>query len=193
MPLSFRSESHGSIAFGFFNIESDMLLLENYFFFASDFCQWLGEMAKEEENGQNAFQYPVDYIADPGDIGDLMGAISGVRFQGFLGRVYTLFPFPDDPQAFKQNPEGYQTRKQVIAEIQDLSEKIKIVIEFLTDGQVRIGPYLFDKKVFHELILYVWRGGYPLWKKEIRPSYVTEMKDRVQKSGNPFFKGVFPL
>ncbi len=32
MPLSFRSENHGNIAFGFFNIESDMLLLENYFF-----------------------------------------------------------------------------------------------------------------------------------------------------------------
>ena len=32
MPLSFSSTTHGNIAFGFFNIESDMLLLENYFF-----------------------------------------------------------------------------------------------------------------------------------------------------------------
>ena len=28
MPLAFDSISHGSIAFGFFNIESDMLLLD---------------------------------------------------------------------------------------------------------------------------------------------------------------------
>ncbi|MGD2186296.1 MAG: hypothetical protein PVI71_09215 [Desulfobacterales bacterium] len=32
MPLAFESLSHGSIAFGFFNIETDMLLLENYFY-----------------------------------------------------------------------------------------------------------------------------------------------------------------
>lgn len=33
MPLSFESRSHGPVAFGFFNIESDMLLLERTFFF----------------------------------------------------------------------------------------------------------------------------------------------------------------
>jgi hypothetical protein len=31
MPLAFDTLSHGKIAFGFFNIESDMLLLEQYF------------------------------------------------------------------------------------------------------------------------------------------------------------------
>jgi hypothetical protein len=30
MPLAFESISHGTIAFGFFNIDSDMLLLEQY-------------------------------------------------------------------------------------------------------------------------------------------------------------------
>jgi hypothetical protein len=34
MPLAFESLSHGTIAFGFFNIESDMLLLDRYFLFA---------------------------------------------------------------------------------------------------------------------------------------------------------------
>jgi hypothetical protein len=38
MPLSFESLSHGTIAFGFFNIESDMLLCDRYFLFADDFC-----------------------------------------------------------------------------------------------------------------------------------------------------------
>jgi hypothetical protein len=36
MPLAFESESHGTIAFGFFNIESDVLLLDRYFFFTTD-------------------------------------------------------------------------------------------------------------------------------------------------------------
>jgi hypothetical protein len=31
MPLAFESLNHGTIAFGFFNIDSDMLLLEKYF------------------------------------------------------------------------------------------------------------------------------------------------------------------
>lgn len=31
MPLAFDTLSHGTIAFGFFNIDSDMLLLEQYF------------------------------------------------------------------------------------------------------------------------------------------------------------------
>ena len=45
MPLSFESMSHGTIAFGFFNIESDMLLCDRYFFFADDFCVKIGQMA----------------------------------------------------------------------------------------------------------------------------------------------------
>ena len=38
MPLTFESLSHGTIAFGFFNIESDLLLCDRYFLFADDFC-----------------------------------------------------------------------------------------------------------------------------------------------------------
>jgi hypothetical protein len=32
MPLAFESISHGTIVFGFFSINADMLLLEQYFF-----------------------------------------------------------------------------------------------------------------------------------------------------------------
>ncbi|MEJ2023744.1 MAG: hypothetical protein P8Y00_01760, partial [Deltaproteobacteria bacterium] len=49
MPLAFESLSHGTGAFGFFNIASDMLLLEHYFFFAEDFCAWIVDMAEKEE------------------------------------------------------------------------------------------------------------------------------------------------
>jgi len=191
MPLSFRSENHGNIAFGFFNIESDMLLLENHFFFADDFCKWLIEMAKLDDIKSKRFDCQVYFIADPNDIGDLMGAIHGIRFTGFIGKLYTLFPFPDDPKAFKQNPEGYQTRKIVASQIEGMAEKREILIEFYMGGQVKIGPYIFDIRVFHELIRYVWQGGYPRWKDEKRPRYVIEMKESITGSHNAFFKGVF--
>ncbi len=191
MPLSFRSKSHGNIAFGFFNIESDMLLLEKYFFFADDFCRRVIEMAKEDDSGIKRFEHPVYYIADPNDIGDLMGAIHGIRFTGFIGKLYTLFPFPEDPEAFKQNPDGFKTREIVRSHIEPFSAIKDISIEIYKDCQAKIGSYLFDKIVFHELIRYVWQGGYPRWKDEVRPEYVRQMKDCIQKSNNSFFKGVF--
>jgi len=191
MPLSFRSKSHGRIAFGFFNIESDMLLLENHFFFADDFCQLLMKMAEQDDAGQKKFEFKVYHISDPGKIGDLMGAIHGIRFVGFIGNLYTLFPFPEDPCAFKQNPDGCKTRKIVTSHIEPVSVITTIFIEIQADGKAKIGSYLFDRTVFHELIQYVWQGGYPLWKDEIRPDYVMQMKAGIQKSRNTFFKGVF--
>lgn len=191
MPLSFRSKSHGNIAFGFFNIESDMLLLENHFFFADVFCEEIKKMAAQDDVGQKRFEYPGYYIVDPNDIGDLMGAIHGIKFEGFIGRLYKLFPFPEDPKLFKQNPKGYQTQKIVTSQIKGISKKIKISIEFFKDNKVSIGPCLFDKAVFHDLIQYVWQGGYPCWKQEIRPKYVIGMKQSVMDSHNSFFKGVF--
>ena len=191
MPLSFRSKSHSNIAFGFFNIESDMLLLEKYFFFADDFCRWVNQMAKEDDSGIKSFEYPVYYIADPNDIGDLMGAIHGMKFTGFIGKLYTLFPFPDDPKAFKQNPKGVATRQVVRSHIESVSKIQDISIEIYMDDQAKIGSYVFDKNVFHELINYVWKGGYPRWKDEVRPQYVIDMKECIEKSSNSFFKGVF--
>jgi len=190
LPLSFRSESHGNIAFGFFNIESDMLLLENYFFFADDFCKWMDKMAKEGDAGIKKFWYQVYYIPDPNDIGDLMGAIHGMSFTGFIGKLYKLFPFPNDPEAFKQNPDGFSTQEVVKSYIKPFAEITKISIEIYKDNQVKIGTYLFDKKVFNELIQYVWQGGYPRWKDEVRPEYVIEMKESVQKSCNSFFMAI---
>ena len=53
MPHAFESLSHGKIAFGFFNIETDMILLEHYFLFAEDFCRYLSEAA---EKGKDSFK-----------------------------------------------------------------------------------------------------------------------------------------
>ncbi len=190
MPLSFHSKSHGNIAFGFFNIESDMLLLENYFFFADIFCEWIIKMSQLQDSELNKFVFQVYQITDPNDIGDLMSAINGISFEGFIGRLYRRFPFPRDPQKFKQNPEGYQTQDFVKSQIQNIANETIIYIDFSKDRQIKIGSYIFDLIVFHELVRYVWQGGYPKWKNELRPQYVTEMKKCIQKSCNSFFKGI---
>ena len=191
MPLSFQSQTHGTIAFGFFNIESDMLLLENYFFFAEDFCSWIQNMASEKNPDEISYSFPSYFIENPADIGDLMGAIHGIRFQGFIGELYKRYPFPEEPAAFKQNPEGYRTRSTVKLEIENVAQKTDISFKFMEGKQIQIGPILFDKLVFHELIRYVWQGGYPRWKNEVRPQYVMEMKTDIQNSKNEYFQGIF--
>lgn len=191
MPLSFKSESHGNIAFGFFNIESDMLLLENYFFFADKFCEWIKQMASKDADGLDTISYDVNIIAESDDIGDLMGAIHGIRFTGFIGRLYEIFPFPSDPEAFKQNPDGFSTQKIVSKEIEKFSSPTELVITFPEENKIQLGPYLFNISIFHELIRYVWQGGYPRWKNEIRPQYVIDMKKFIDQNQNNFFKRVF--
>ncbi len=191
MPLSFKSESHGDIAFGFFNIESDMLLLENYFFFADRFCEWMTQMANMDETEIKTLSYKVYTISDPADIGDLMGAIHGMRFTGFIGEVYKLFPFPSDPKGFKQNPEGFNTQEIMDKEISKFAEQTELVISFPSKNEIKLGQYLFRVPVFHELIRYVWQGGYPRFKDEIRPKYILDMKERILKSKNSYFKEVF--
>ena len=51
MPLGFESTNRGEFAFGFFNIRSDMLLLDNRFFFATDLCASLAVLAGRREGG----------------------------------------------------------------------------------------------------------------------------------------------
>ncbi|MBU2498735.1 MAG: hypothetical protein KKE57_07540 [Proteobacteria bacterium] len=95
MPLGFRSLNHDLIAFGFFNIETDLLLLEHYFLFAEGFCLRVNLLAEQNEKEHAESSWEVYDIADRREIGDLMGAIHGVRHLGFIGEVYKLFPFPE--------------------------------------------------------------------------------------------------
>ncbi len=190
MPLSFDSRSHGPVAFGFFNIESDMLLLERFFFFCDDFCAWITALA---DQASPAFlDKEVFFIKNPEDTGDLMGAIHGIRFTGFIGRVYEQFAFPQDPARFKQNPNGHRTRQTMQNLIAGFAQKQMVQMGFDDPGHFRFGPYEFTQPVLHELIQYVWQGGYPRWKEDIRPAYVTAMADQISKSKNRFFTGVFP-
>lgn len=192
MPLEFYSESHGPIAFGFFNIETDMLLLDRYFFFCTDFCNVLSEMANNPEAGKTGISCEGYHIADPADIGDLMGSISGNHFTGFIGAVYWKFPFPKKQEDFKQNPEGYRTRAEVETMVEEYGRpfQTKCIADEHFD-EIFIGPYRFTRNTFQELVKYIWRGGYPRWKDEKRPFYVLDMKKTISRSASPLFAGLF--
>jgi hypothetical protein len=191
MPLAFDSLSHGSIAFGFFNIDSDMLLLDRYFFFSTDFCEHISSIVERDEEGSFETFWQVYYIEEPKDIGDLMGAIHGSHYQGFIGELYRRFPFPERPEDFKQKPEGVKTRAIVEDMIAKYAEYIEI--PFITDKEahtVEIGAYTFSRPSFHELITYVWRGGYPRWKDEVKPDYVLAMKRQIGQKKIGLFEGI---
>lgn len=180
MPLAFDSLSHGTIAFGFFNIESDMLLCERYFLFADDFCRYVGDMAGSAAEPIYHASWTVRLIEAPEEIGDLMGAIHGVRFTGFMGELYRRFPFPRLPEEFKQNPEGAQTQSLVTEIISRYGNAQEIVVAAdQKTMQVELGAYRFSHIQFQELLKYVWRGGYPRWKNEVRPAYVSNMKKQI--------------
>jgi len=177
VPLAFESESHGTIAFGFFNIYSDLLLLDHYFIFATDFCEAVCEFLTHKKTEVTA---PAYIIEDPAKIGDLHGAISGIRHTGFIGETYKSFPFPEDNKHFKQQTNGYKNK--VVFE--------KMLLKFgsctamqlhrnKNNQQVTIDPFVFSPEYFSRLINYVIKGGYPQWLDGIAPDYVLKMKATI--------------
>ena len=189
MPLAFDSINHGKVAFGFFNIETDILLLENCFIFATRFCSYLRKIAAEKNSGMVQTKWEVNCIKDASEIGDLLGAIHGVRYTGFIGETYRHFPFPSESDAFKQQTDGYKNQSVIQKIISKYALRIEIPFQFDEKAEtVSIGIYQFTRKTWHELIEYVWRGGYPRWRDEQRPDYVLSMKQSVTESSHPLFK-----
>ncbi len=190
MPLAFHSLSHGEVAFGFFNIDTDMLLLDVHFFFADDFSAAVSGLASFEADGPARVNLDA-YTLDRGRVGNLMGAIHGIEFTGFIGDVYKRFPFPAEEEKFRQQPEGFKTRRVIEEMVKPYAGKRTIPI--VSDDRrltVNIGGYLFDGAGFQDLILYVWRGGYPRWRDGLRPAYVMEMMQTAEHSRNPLFQGL---
>jgi hypothetical protein len=187
MPLLFKSLSHGDVAFGFFNVETDMILLDSYFFFASDVSDHVIELASHRPDENCTMDWDT-YILAEEQIGNLMGAITGVDLRGFIGEVYGHFPFPYVQEEFKQHPEGYRNRELVESIVRRYapSTKIKVVMD-LAAQTIKIGDYLFDKVDFKELLTYLWVGGYPRWMDEVRPGYIVRMKECVERSTYPLF------
>ena len=189
MPLGFPSLSHGTIAFGFFNIDTDLLLLEHYFVFAPEFCGHISELAARGDEASPAMTWDVFRIPR-GNIGDLMGAIHGTHLSGFIGEVYRRFPFPAREVDFVQKPEGFQNR----AVIEGILPKFAsgAAVSFKAEkgrGVVAIGEFAFAPDAFRSLVNYVWVGGYPRWREGIRPDYVLSMKKAVEESSSWLFDG----
>ena len=191
MPLVFESLSHGAIAFGFFNIETDMLLLEQYFFFGSDFCKHIAEMAAGARAEKSDTRLPAYAIENRIQIGDLTGAIQGVRHTGFIGEVYQKYPFPSRAQEFRQKPEGYLNQAAVRALISRYGQPILLPVRAdQRTFEVDIGEYKFNRRTFRELIQYVWRGGYPRWRDAVRPDYVLKMKNKIENHSQGLFDNI---
>ena len=189
MPLAFESMNHGTIAFGFFNIDSDMLLLEQYFLFGSEFCQHISNMAENADEEQLKATWLVYTIEDRRQIGDLMGAIHGIRFSGFIGELYRRYPFPEEPEAFKQKPEGYLNQAVVREMISGYARQVPLPVEANhRTSEVDIGAYKFSRTTFQKLITYVWQGGYPRWRDGIRPDYVLDMKTKIEARRHGLFE-----
>ena len=169
MPLTFETLNHGTIAFGFCNIETDLLLLAHYFFFADDFCRYIDGIAQKPARQSYRTSWRVQYIESAENIGDLHAAIQGIHYSGFIGELYRQFPFPLKAEDFKQNPDGFQNRFLVEEIIKTFAHPIEIdVIPSANNRTIDIGSYRFSRDTFQELINYVWRGGYPRWRNEIR-------------------------
>lgn len=191
MPLAFESLSHGTIAFGFFNIDSDMLLLEEYFFFGSEFCEHIVEVAEGFQANEYQSKWPVYIIEDRSEIGDLMGAIHGIRHTGFFGELYRRYPFPKKPEDFKQKTNGFLSQAIVRKMVSGYASDIQIpIVANLRSGEVDIGVYKFARNTFHELTKYVWRGGYPGWQDNTRPDYVEKMKAQIEKHRRGLFENI---
>jgi hypothetical protein len=187
MPLSFKTINHGEIPIGFFNIDSDMFLINNYFIFASELCQAITVWANGKDNCTTELEMYI--IESQDEIGNLMGAINGLVFTGFIGELYKLYPFPKRPEDFKQKPEGYKTQKQVEELIKKFGKKEQIKIEISkSEETISIGEYKFNPRQFHEVIAYIWRGGMPMWRDGERPEYVNEMMKAIMSSTHWLFK-----
>ena len=189
MPLAFHSLTHGQIAFGFFNIETDLLLLEKYFFFAHFFCNMVEKIASWQGHEVDEIALPGYVIERSGDIGNLMGAIQDIDLRGFIGQVYKLFPFPKRPEEFKQKLDGAANRAVVKELISRWAQITRVPVEVEAESQrVKIAEFLFSKVVFQDLVAYVWQGGMPGWQDNIRPDYVMAMKEAINESTSPIFE-----
>lgn len=175
MPLAFESLSHATVAFGFFQIESHMLLLQDAFFFADDFCAAVDSLAADTTAPLAAWR-----IVDRANLGDLHGAIAGRDHRGFIGATYQRWPFPSTPELFRQNPDGHHTRDLVTS----LAERFGRgeILELRWDrhaATVAVAEYVFATSDFRRLLDYVGRGGHPRWTDDRQPDYVQRTLARV--------------
>jgi len=164
-----------------------MLLLDHYFFFSTDFCEWIIKWACADDlNDDEKIVYAIQQREK---IGDLAGAIRGCEFTGFIGEVYKLFPFSESHTDFKQNPHGTQNRLTVKQIIQPFALRLKVPIVFHRKNlSIDFGDYTFSTVVFQEIIKYIEKGGMPGWLNGKPPDYVTRMMAKLANTHHHHLK-----
>ena len=189
MPLAFDSINRGTVPFGYFNIDTDLLLLDDRFFFTEAFTTAVSALAAAEP-GEAADLSIAGYVLDdPRALGNVMGAIAGVDLSGFIGEVYRRFPFPPRREDFWQRAEGEDNRDVVEPMLSRWAQPVEIALRFAQeDSQVIVGPVSFREEWFRELVAYVWRGGYPRWLDGVRPACVQGMRESIERSPHPLFE-----
>jgi len=187
MPLGFYSVSHGQVAFGFFHIETHMVLLNDLFFWARDICAFFRALA--QKTGDRHGELQAWRLGGP-DAGNLHGAIAGVDHGGFIGELYRQRPFPKRREDFKQHTgEGFPPRA-----VEDLinrhGQPFAAALKAETrSGLVTIGEYAFDKSGLCGLAGYLLMGGMPRWQNELAPGYVADMGRAMGQGSPPWFAG----
>ena len=190
MPLSFESTSHGAVAFGFFNIDVDLLLLERSLFHAAGFTRAVETLAAAEPDRSVTLHIDGHRATDASHMGNTMGAIHGFDRGGLIGAIYDRFPFPIDPAAFRQHPDGAARRDAIAPLLERWTTPTRHRLAVAIEGRtVELAGIEFTWPWFQELVAYVWRGGYPRWLDERRPDHVVRMRRAVEGSGHPLFAG----
>jgi hypothetical protein len=187
MPLAFETRSHGTIAVGFFNVESDMFLVGHYLVFASDLCWWIaGQAAGDRADFAERREV---WSVDRSRMGNLHGAMGGWDTRGFLGEVYRLYPFPQEHSQFHQKPRGYQTREVLLGVVARHGCRVEIELRAQREEETfAFGAYVFEKKWWQAVVDYIRRGGMPRWHAEERPGYVLVMAQAVERSEHWLFR-----
>ncbi len=187
MPLAFDSLNHGSVAFGFFHIETQMLILETRLFWAREFCGLMRRLARDGRPGRG--EALPGWVVESSSLGDLHGAIAGTRLHGFFGALYRRWPFPDSPEAFRQQPVGLAPPDEVEAELLRWGRARDLAVGFGRDG-LDLDGVRFSPAQASALVDYVWRGGMPGWAGGRRPGYVLEMANDLAERPSPLLPGL---
>jgi len=188
MPLAFSSTTHATIAFGYFNIEIDMLLLEQYFFFGPDFCRAVLDLDARGVRSHTDVTVPLEgwVISDRARAGNVNAAIRGWDLSGFIGATYERFPFPSHPEGFKQKPYGVRNQEWATEVIARYGAPVEIpMVWSARAGAVTIGEIGFTREQLAALVGYVDRGGYPRWESEQRPPHVADMVETLRLAHSP--------
>lgn len=181
MPIAFETLNCGLIPIGFFNIETDGFMVGRYFCFVTDLCGRIESWAHEAPTNPQIMEC---YVArDFHHVGSIQLAMAGYYGDDILSAVFRRFPFPKEPEAFRQSPEGWRNRGEIEAILASMAPAASLTISFdRRDGAIRIGEYLFSSSVFADILRYIVRGGMPRWRDFSPPDYVLKMLDNVRDS-----------